>query len=245
MYHFVCSMLLLVFCWPLTAQITSGTIDYTESFTFELGDWLPADRKKQMEERMAAGDFNRTGRLTFSQAAFSYMQLPRAAGSRSMGWWSSNQENPDVFYTSVVDSTVTDQRQVLDRSFIVKGEWIVPEWNIANMKVGMKELPLPTQLATAVSAEGDTLTAYYTPSIPLSIGPRGYGGLPGAILYLRVVRDGRTTEYTMRTMQPMAGGVEMVPPAGAEEIDRTTFEKHQKRAREARERRIRSWRRRN
>jgi len=227
----------------LSAQITSGTIDYNESFTFEIGDWMSKERKEEMLKRMADGDFDRAGRLTFSADAFSYSQLPQEArgGGGRGSWMMRNQENPDIFYTSIGDSMVTDRRRVMDQAFIMKDKWVTPKWNIANMKVGMKEIPLPTQLATAVSIEGDTLTAYFTPSIPLAIGPRGYGGLPGAIVYLKVLRDGRTTEYKMTTMVPNAPDASPEKPADEKIITRKEFEKQQKRATEMMERRRRGW----
>lgn len=224
----------------LTAQISSGTIDYNESFAFDFGDWMDKERKAEMQRRMDAGEFDRTGRLTFDADAFSYTQVVDEAKSQQGGWWARMSENPDIYYTSIKDSTVTDRRRVMDQAFIMEDKWITPKWNIANMKVGMKEIPLPTQLATAVSVEGDTLTAYYTPSIPLSIGPRGYGGLPGAIVYLKVERDGRSTEYKMTTMQPNAP-VEMAKPADEKVITRKEFDKQMKRATEMMERRRRSW----
>ncbi|SER01666.1 GLPGLI family protein [Neolewinella agarilytica] len=227
---------------PLSAQITSGTINYNESFTFDLGDWMPADRKKEMEKRMAEGEFDRTGQLTFTSEAFTYGQLPPdESKGRAGGWWNRQQENPDLYYINMKDSMVTDRRNVMDRAFVMHDKWIAPEWNIANMKVGMKEIPLPTQLATAVSIEGDTLTAYFTPSIPLGIGPKGYGGLPGAIVYLKVQRDGRTVEYTMTTMQPSGTPLEITPPESKDVIDRKEFDKQMKRATEMMERRRRGW----
>ncbi|MFT7121274.1 MAG: GLPGLI family protein [Neolewinella sp.] len=231
--------LLLAFT-PLSAQITSGTIDYNESFTFDIGDWMSADRKKEMEKQMAAGAFDRSGRLSFTTDAFSYTQLEKEGGAQG-GWWGRQQENPDIYFTSIADSMVTDRRQVMDRSFVMEDKWIAPKWNIANMKLSMKEIPLPTQLATAISIEGDTLTAYFTPSIPLGIGPKGYGGLPGAIVYLKVVKDGRTTEYKMTTMQPNAPDSAVEKPADEEKITRKEFEKQMKRATEMMERRRRGW----
>lgn len=242
MQRFFLLIVLFVAIAPLSAQITSGTIDYNESFTFELGDWMPQDRKEEMLKRMANGDFDRTGRLIFTADAFSYSQVQEdkpAQGGRGM-WMMRDQENPDIFYTSLADSMVTDRRRVMDQAFIMEDKWVAPKWNIAKMKVGMKEIPLPTQLATAISIEGDTLTAYFTPSIPLAIGPRGYGGLPGAIVYLKVVKDGRTTEYKMTTMQPNAP-VELAKPADEKVITREEFEKQQKRATEMMERRRRGW----
>ena len=225
---------------PLSAQITSGTIDYNESYTFDFGDWMDEARKKEMEKRMAAGEFDRTGRLTFNADAFSYSQVAKENAGGG-GWWSRMQENPDIFYTSIKDSLVTDRRRVMDQAFIMEDKWITPEWNIANRKVGMKEIPLPTQLASAVSIEGDTLLAYFTPSIPLSIGPRGYGGLPGAIVYLKVTKDGRSTEYKMTTMQPNAPDATPEKPADEKVITRKEFDKQMKRAMEMMERRRRGW----
>ncbi len=234
---------LMIACFsPLSAQITTGTIDYNVHMTFELGDWMPQDRKEEMLKRMADGDFDQLGRLSFTADAFSYSPVPPKVppGGGRGGFWMRQAENPDVYFTSLKDSMVTDRRQVMDQAFIMEDKWVTPQWNIANMKVGMKEIPLPTQLATAVSIEGDTLTAYFTPSIPLGIGPRGYGGLPGAIVYLKVEKEGRVTEYTMTTMAPNAE-VDMTKPANEKIITREEFEKQQKRAQEMMERRRRGW----
>lgn len=238
------ALLLLFFAPALEAQISSGTIDYNERYYFEMGDWMPKERKDEIMKRMAEGEFDRIGRVTFNEEAFSYQQLPAEdnGGGRG-GWWMRNQENPDIYYTNLQDSTVTDRRRVMDRAFIMEDEWIAPEWNIAKADISMREIPLPTKLATAVSIEGDTLTAYYTPSIPVSVGPRGYGGLPGAIVYLKVQNEGRYTEYKMLTMQPSGEALTIDRPADEQVITREKFEKELARAQEMMERRRRSWRR--
>jgi GLPGLI family protein len=227
---------------PLHAQINSGTIDYNESYSFEWSDWMSKERKEEMKKRQDNGDFDQTGRLTFNDDAFSYTRVVDETKSTGRSWWSGGNGEPDVFYTSVTDSMVTDRRNVMDQAFIMEDAWVAPKWNIANMKIGMKEIPLPTQLATAVSIEGDTLTAYFTPSIPYGIGPRGYGGLPGAIVYLKVVKDGSATEYKMTTMQPNIE-VAIEKPADEKVITRKEYEKQEQRAKEMRERRMRSWQR--
>ena len=244
-----CYLLILV-CWlalpiGLSAQITFGTIDYTERMSFDFGDWMPADRKKELEAQMASGAFDMTGRVSFNDTEFSYQQLPpeEVPDGRRGGWMMRRAENPEIFYINLADSTRTDRRQIMDRSFILNEAWAAPNWNIAKRKVGMSDLPLPNQLATAITAEGDTLTAYFTESIPLSIGPKGYGGLPGAIIYLKVQNEGRSVEYRMKGMQPNAPDVIVTRPDDAKEISREDFDKEQQRAKEARERRMREWRR--
>ena len=213
--------------------------------SFDFGDWMSADRKKELEAQMASGAFDMTGRVSFKEGEFSYQQLPpeeKATTGRN-AWMMRRGENPEIFYINLKDSTRTDRRRIMDRTFILNEAWTAPNWNIANRKVGMSDLPLPNQLATAITTEGDTLTAYFTESIPLSIGPKGYGGLPGAIIYLKVQNEGRAVEYRMKGMQPNAPDVVITRPDDAKEISREDFDKEQARAKEAMERRMREWRR--
>ena len=228
-------------CVP--AQITSGTIDYLEHREFELWEGMSVDQKKRIERMKEDGTFDQRGRLSFTPDAFSYQQLPKPAGAES-GWWGDDSENPDVYYTSVTDSLVTDQRRIMDRSFILEDKWLVPDWEIpANQQVNMA-YTLPSKLAFTVSPEGDTLTAYFTETIPLGIGPRGYGGLPGAIVYLKVQNEGAYTEYTMTTMQPNLPDLAMTKPTEGNAISRERFEKLSAKRKEAMERRRRGWERR-
>lgn len=238
--------LIFTFSSSLFGQIQSGTIDYLETRQFPIWEGASIEQKKRMEEARARGDFDRVGRLTFNKEAFAYSQLPhegRGPGGRGGGWMGRQSENPEVFYTSFVDSLVTDSRQIMDRSFIMEDRWVVPQWDIpADQKPNMA-YTLPSEVAFAVSQEGDTLTAYFSRSIPLGIGPRGYGGLPGAIVYLKVEKDGRSVEYTMQTMQPNPAELELAKPEEGEKIDRATFEKELEKRRKARERQRRGWRR--
>lgn len=239
------AVLVLLTC-SLTAQISSGTIDYLEVRTFPMWEGASLEMKKRMEYARARGDFDRTGRLTFTKEAFAYSPLPKeepkdGQGGRGGGWMMRMNENPDIFYTSLIDSTVTDRRQIMDRSFIMQDTWIIPAWEVpANQKANMA-YTLPSELAFAVSPEGDTLTAYFTRSIPIGIGPRGYGGLPGAIVYLKVEKDGRSTEYTMQTMKPNPAELTLVKPADGDVVDREKFQEMEEKRNEARERQRRGW----
>ncbi|CAH1000539.1 hypothetical protein LEM8419_01692 [Neolewinella maritima] len=244
MPHLSLITLLLLCCTCVRAQISAGTIDYLEHREFEVWDGMSIEQKKRVEKMKTEGVFDQTGRLTFNEQAFSYQQLPKAPDTDNRrGWWGADTENPDVYYTSVVDSTVTDQRRIMDRSFIMEDEWLVPEWEIpANQQLNMA-YTLPSKLAFTVSPEGDTLTAYFTETIPLGIGPRGYGGLPGAIVYLKVENEGVYTEYTMTTMQPNPTELELEKPTEGDTISRERFEKIAAKRKEAMERRRRGWQR--
>lgn len=231
----------LLLCTRVPAQISSGTIDYLEHREFPVWEGMSVDQKKRVEKMKAEGAFDQTGRLTFNEEAFSYQQLPKAPTTRRDSWWSGGSENSDVYYTSMSDSMVTDRRQIMDRSFIMEDKWVTPEWEIpANQSPNMA-YTLPSKLAIATSIEGDTLTAYFTETIPSGIGPRGYGGLPGAIVYLKVQNEGAYTEYTMKTMQPNPEELELTKPSDGDVITREKFEKITKKREAALERRRRGW----
>ena len=224
------------------AQITHGTIDYLEHREFKMWEGMSLDQKKRIEQMKAEGAFDRTGRLTFNDEAFAYQQLPQSnSGDSRMRWMGPQNENPDVYYTSIKDSMVTDRRQIMDRGFIMEDKWLRPEWEIpANQRPNMA-YTLPSKLAFAVSEEGDTLTAYFTETIPLGVGPQGYGGLPGAIVYLKVQNEGTYTEYTMTTMQPNPETLELEKPSDGDVISREKFRKVEAKRQEVMDRRRRGW----
>ncbi|WP_116124562.1 GLPGLI family protein [Lewinella sp. IMCC34183] len=236
-------ILFLLLVGPLGAQITHGTIDYVEHKEFPVYEGMSIDQKKRMEEMKAEGAFDRTGRLTFDQNAFKYQQLQQEQepdGRR--GWWGNDEtENKNIYYTDISDSLVTDQRQIMDRMFIMEDKWLQPEWEVpANQRANMA-YTLPSKVAFATSPEGDTLTAYFTETIPIGIGPAGFGGLPGAIVYLKVQNEGMYTEYTMKTMQPNPAELSLVKPTEGDIITREKFNKVAEKRREVMERRRRGW----
>lgn len=223
------------------AQISSGTIDYLVKRDFPIWEGMSVEQKKRMQEAKDNGDFDQDGRVTFSEEAFSYSTLKKEQTSTRGRWWMRAQENPDVWYTSIKDSMVTDKRRIMDRTFIMEDKWVAPEWDIpANQQVNMA-YTLPSKVAFATSIEGDTLTAYFSESIPIGIGPRGYGGLPGAIVYLKVQNEGIATEYTMTTMQPNPTELDLEKPTEGSKITREKFEKVKAKREEAMARRRRGW----
>ncbi len=238
----VCFAFTLFACTCVHAQITHGTIDYLEHRDVEIWDGMSIEQKKRMEKMKEEGAFDRTGRLTFNDQAFSYQQVKEERDPNDRrGWMGRQTENPDVYYTSLEDSMVTDQRQIMDRTFIMEDKWLKPDWEVPDNQRANMAYTLPSKVAYAVSEQGDTLTAYFTETIPLGVGPQGYGGLPGAIVYLKVQNEGTFTEYTMKTMQPNPAELSLDKPVEGDKISREKFEKVAAKRREVMERRRRGW----
>jgi GLPGLI family protein len=80
----------------------------------------------------------------------------------------------------------------------------------------------PVMKATA-EHEGDQIEAWFTPDIPISGGPEGYGGLPGMILTL-TVNDGERS-YTATAVTLGEPPVEIKAPTDGKEVTREEFDK--------------------
>jgi GLPGLI family protein len=76
----------------------------------------------------------------------------------------------------------------------------------------MDELDLPKEI---------TITAWYTPEIPISQGPENYWGLPGLILE---VNDGKTTILCSKVVLNLKDKIEIKAPTKGEEITQKKYD---------------------
>ena len=72
-----------------------------------------------------------------------------------------------------------------------------------------------------VSAEVETITAWYTPQIPVSHGPAEYGGLPGLILELTT---GSTVMLCTKVVMNPEKRIEISAPTKGESVTRNEFD---------------------
>ena len=87
----------------------------------------------------------------------------------------------DVYVTYPQNNEVHDAVNFMQRNFILKGSPATMKWRMTG-KQGMVE-SYPAMEARSIEGK-DTILAWFTPVVPLSIGPREFRGLPGAIIYL-------------------------------------------------------------
>ena len=72
-----------------------------------------------------------------------------------------------------------------------------------------------------VNAEVETITAWYTPQIPVSHGPAEYGGLPGLILELTT---GSTVMLCTKVVMNPEKRIEISAPTKGESVTRNEFD---------------------
>ena len=88
-------------------------------------------------------------------------------------------DTEDILYKSFASNEKVHQRGMMGKSFVVKDVLNKNQWKITDEKI--KYLDYECQKAV-IENEDNFIVAWFTPQIPLSIGPGDLHGLPGAIL---------------------------------------------------------------
>ena len=133
----------------------------------------------------------------------------------------SDNETLLAAYVSHDDGTVSQTRDFMGRTFLIKDSQPAYAWKLTGEQ--SQFLGHMTQKATAVR-DSSTIEAWFTPEIPVSTGPGSFGGLPGLILAVSV-DDGHlvysATEIDLRDLAEDA----IEAPAEGREVSRDEYEK--------------------
>lgn len=171
----------------------------------------------QMIEAMKK-QFQKTYTLIFDKSSSLYQQeveldKPQVGDGFQMSFGSSGS---DVFYKNIKDQNYIDQKETMGKKFLIKDSISTIEWKLESESkyIGeylcfkatyTKQIPKRSfnfnsnskkdkekekDIEEAPEMTERTVTAWYTPQIPVSNGPAKYQGLPGLILE---IQDGNST----------------------------------------------------
>lgn len=89
----------------------------------------------------------------------------------------SQPEN--IIYRDLKDQKIVAQKEFMTRVFLVESDFPKDEWKFTGKQKMI--LGYPCQEANRLRGE-DTISAWFTPAIPIPSGPGEYGNLPGLVL---------------------------------------------------------------
>lgn len=92
------------------------------------------------------------------------------------------QEPEEKLFMDLESSTMLHQQDFMGKQFLVQGPPRKIDWKLGKGK--KKIADYICMEATTMVEDTIAVTAWFTPQIPVSIGPDGYGGLPGMILQI-------------------------------------------------------------
>lgn len=214
------------------------------------GSQMSEQRKKQIKERMK-NFLEKTFILNFTPSESTYKEDAKleapGAGGRGFGRWGGTSTG--VTYKNVREGKMIESSEFFGKKFLIKEEIGQPQWELGSetKKIGNYTCYKATMTKVNTdfdwtvfrrrrndqkkdSTKTDTkekvrttfVTAWYTPEIPVSNGPKDFGGLPGLILEINA---GRTTILCTEIVLNPADKAEIKEPAKGKEVTREEYNK--------------------
>jgi len=210
-------MLALFITGSVFAQDFSGRATYKthRKSSFKLDSTTMATNpgiQEQLEAQMRKM-FQKTFTLDFTKSESMYkeeqeLDAPKGPSSNgSVMVMSFGGGGTDVLYKNISENRMANKKELMGKVFLIKDNLVAYDWeltgetkNIGNYtcykaKFEREEEDIQINMIDGEVKEEKvtkkrTLVAWYTPDVPISNGPRDYGGLPGLILE---VNDGDLT----------------------------------------------------
>jgi len=143
-------------------------------------------------------------------------------GDENMTFKIDFQEPDEKLFLNLESSISLHQQDFMGKQFLVKGEPRKTDWKLGKGK--KKIAGYVCMEATAMVSDTIPLTAWFTPQIPLSIGPNGYGGLPGMIMQIDQANgDLLITATKVDLTSPNVGLI--VEPTKGKKVSKDQFKK--------------------
>ena len=213
------------------------------------GDRMTSEQKKMMKERMKPF-LEPVFILTFDKTKSIYQEEERldAPGGSSSGWGRMMASSGGPVYKNIISKKALQSTEFMGKKFLIsydqeKLKWVMQKEQkmIGNYlcfkataqiekpktitsvwsKAEKENDSLKSTVSDKENIEYSTVTAWYTPQIPVSHGPAQYGGLPGLILELNT--DTTVMLCTKVVMNPDKK-IQISEPTKGEFVTRNEFD---------------------
>lgn len=210
---------------------------------------MDAGMQAQMLEMMKK-QFQKTFKLTFNKEESVYKQdeelsKPQVGGGEFQVVMIGGGGGSDVLYKNTKDQRFSEQVDTYGKIFLVKDDIEKIDWKLGSESkfIGeyqcykatyTKMVPKVREVMRSDDDEEEeidldaepemeerTVTAWYTPQIPVNNGPDDYQGLPGLILE---VHDGKLTIVCSKIVLNPKEKVEIVEPTKGKEVNQEKYE---------------------
>lgn len=207
---------------------------------------MTSDMQKQMQA-MLKKQFQKTYTLSFNKEASVYKEeeslAPPAVGGGSMQIMvMGSGGGTDILYKNTKDNRYSDQKDTMGKIFLVKDSIKPIAWQLEKETkfIGQyqcykatytKIVPKPKDfksMSDAIKEDKEaemierTVTAWYTPQVPVNNGPAMYQGLPGLILE---VHDGKLNIVCSKIILNPEDEVSIKEPTKGKEVNKAEYNK--------------------
>lgn len=244
--------LIMVFCFFFTGNVWSQNINGTAHYKshrkltdFSMNNQQMDDAQKAQMQAMLEKQFQKEYKLDFNSHE-SVFQEEKTLDSGPASFQSGGMEmvftvsgGSDILYRNLSENRYTNQNDFHGKIFLIRDELKKPEWVLSNETKSIGEYVCfkasydYTVTKTVVNSDNgneetetveeiQTVTAWYTPQIPLGHGPENYWGLPGLILE---ISDGNYSLLCTKIVLNNKDAVDISEPKKGTKITREKYEK--------------------
>lgn len=243
----VFALTLIVF--QASAQEFQGVATYKSKRKLEIkldSTQVNSEMHQQMME-MLKKQFEKTYILTFNKEESIYKEEEALAPPQPSGMQVvvAIAGGSDILYKNTKDQRYTNQNDMFGKIFLIKDKLKTMEWKLEPETKNIGEYTCFKATTTreqekrvgSISVNGDkdldgeekkapemetiTITAWYTPQIPISTGPGIYHGLPGLILE---VNDGSETVICSKIVLNPKDGLNISEPKKGKAVTQAEFD---------------------
>lgn len=219
------TILILSFGFLIRAQqpIKSGEVIYKETIKLNINlDRIPAEMRDRMPKERKSEKI-----LYFNEAASSYQTSKKISDDnfpgegRGMGMRFMMSSPDDKVYFNFKDNLQIEQKEFMTRIFLIEGEPEKDNWKLTGNQKMILNYPCMEALR---HTEQDTISAWFSPSIPVPAGPANYVNLPGLVLEVSINNGSRMVEAQTIDLKPIDKELITQPKKGRN-ISREEFRK--------------------
>ncbi|WP_418510724.1 GLPGLI family protein [Corallibacter sp.] len=238
---------LVLFVTQARAQEFTGVATYKSKrkVNVKLDSTQVSSEMHQKMMDMLKKQFEKTYILTFNKEESVYKEeeslgAPQAGGMEVV---MINTGGADILYKNTKEERYTNQNDVFGKIFLIKDKLKKLDWQFGSETKNIGEYTCYKATITrerpkivgGISVNGDkdldeekepemenvTITAWYTPQIPVNNGPGDYYGLPGLILE---VNDGSETVICSKIVINPKNEVEITEPKKGKKVTKEEFD---------------------
>ena len=240
---YILSLVVLGLVSILQAQDFQGVATYktSTSLDLEIDSSAISGDQQAMIKQMLNQYLKKEYTLTFSKTESIYQEIEQLqqGGFPGMDIFGTVMGTGGIFYKQVKEGRETRQLEFFGKQFLIKDSLESVEWKLgkesktigsytcfkATAEIEVVEKSINTNADSEEVEENEekkmvTLTAWYTPQIPVSQGPDEYWGLPGLIME---VNNGSTVYLCSQVVLNPKEKVEIKEPANGEEVTKEEF----------------------
>lgn len=238
-----------MFVGSLHAQTFEGIATYKTQRKLDVkldSTKVPAAMQEQIMAMMKK-QFEREYTLDFNKDASVYkvvesLETPSAVGGGGMQIVVAGAGDGAVLYKNLSENRIANKNDIFGKTFLIKDELPKHEWTLSKETKNIGEYTcfkatrteMRTVQTSMSSSDGEeeaedsvteeeevTITAWYTPMIPIGHGPSNNHGLPGLILE---ISDGSETILCSKIVMNPKGGANVKEPTKGKEVTQAEYD---------------------